>query len=228
MLNIVDTARVHHATKAKAERLASAFAADYPAMSITPVYNEDESAVTAWAIAHTSIETDEVTPIGEYPKVPELADVLEAADALGVDPEEGFEEGPSGSVVPEAYRAAYKENSSNGQTCGDWLAEFLTEQCHTVDGFSADDFQAILDHNEVDQSGAWARLPMSGQKGWVGRWRMNGRQALEKRVALTGFVRGVAGGRFDLPEDELAHLQDKHSGFLAKLAKAEKKEEAAA
>lgn len=221
---IADTIRIHHATKAKAMRLAAAFAADYPALTLLYATNEDETAIRAWDVVHVSPETEDQTVVVKgAAKVPELADVLEACDEAGVDPEEGYEEPQGGSVVPEAYRAKYREVSSNGQTNGDWLAEFLTAQCHTETGFDVDAFQAILDRNSVDQSGRWASLPGSGQKGWVGRWRMNGRQALEKAVAIAGEVIGVDGGTFEVPADFLAELRYKHRAFLDKRAKAEAK-----
>jgi hypothetical protein len=231
MLTIKDTAKLHHATRAKAERLSNAFEADYPALRLSAAYNEDESQVIGWAIDHQVGEGD-MTEVATYglKELPELLDVLELCDELGVDPEEGFEEdeeGSGGSVVPEEYRARYREVSSNGQTCGDWLAEFLVGQTHGIDGFNVHDFQAIIDANGLDQSKAWAKLPESGQKGWVGRWRMNGRQALERVVAERGHVFGADAARFDVPAGDLAILRRKHEKHLAKLAKAAAKAEAA-
>lgn len=224
-MQIADTIKIHHATRAKAEKLAAMLAAEYPVLSLDYDTNEDESQIRQWLVVHG----DDV--ISETPKVPELAAILAICEDQGIDPEEGFEDEPesSGSVVPESYRARYKESSTNGQTCGDWLAEFLTSECHSPDGFVVDEFAQILVTNEVDQSGAWARLPESGQKGWIGRWRMNGRQILEKQVALVGFVRDGRGNRHDLPETELAFLQAKHAKWLdkqAKLAEAHGKETA--
>lgn len=217
-IEFIENAKIHHATKAKAEKLAGILAAEYPMLVIEASYNEDRSRVVGFIVA----ANEENIYTGE--KVPELADLLEACEDLGIDPEEGVEEETrGGSIVPDEYRAKYREVSSNGQTCGDWLAEFLTLQCHNLDGFQVSDFAALLTNNEVDQSGAWAKLPESGQKGWVGRWRMNGRQTLEKTVARAGFIIGVNGERFEVPVDELAALRGKHAAYLAKLAKAEAK-----
>lgn len=228
MFTILDTAKLHHATLAKAQRLADAFAADYPALSLTASYNEDESQVTGWTINHAS--GDDVTEVATFgvKELPGIIEVLELCDEVGVDPEEGFdedEESSGGSVVPDEYRARYKEASSNGQTCGDWLAEFLVGQTHGIDGFRVTDFQDIIDQNGVDQTKAWAKLPESGQKGWIGRWRMNGRQALEKLVAERGWVKGVAGEQYDVPADDLVVLRNKHAKYLAKRAKADAKQE---
>ena len=209
------TAKIHHATKAKAEKLATMLEAEYPAIALTYEANEDESQIVAWVV----VATEDGTVIVRGPKVPDLAAILAACEDLGIDPEEGLEEGPSGSVVPEGYRVAYREASTNGQTCGDWLAEFLTTECHGVDGFQPQEFQAILDQNAVDQTGKWAKLPESGQKGWVGRWRMNGRQILEKHVALAGFVADARGTKHKLPAEALADLREKHSDWIAKQEK---------
>lgn len=214
-LAIAPTVKMHHATRAKAVRLDEMLQAEYPAVELALVTNEDASQVSYWIITH-----DDET-ILEGDKVPELADILEACEERGIDPEEGAEDEVSGSVVPEQYRATYKAASTNGQTCGDWLAEYLTAECHTADGFSAPDFARILETNAVDQSGAWARLPESGQKGWVGRWRMNGRQALEKTIALAGRFVDMAGDPVAMPDGILAGMQAKHAKAIAKAAKLE-------
>ena len=216
-MEIATTVKMHHATRTKAEKLVAMLAAEYPALSLDLVTNEDASQVSYWTVS----ANDEV--FLETDKVPSLAEVLEACEENGIDPEEGEEDEPegSGSVVPEGYRARYREVSTNGQTCGDWLAEWLTEQCHGIDGFSVADFASILDENQVDRSGAWARLPESGQKGWVGRWRMNGRQALEKVIARTGKVIDPIGNEHEVPSDALAELQRKHQKYLDKQAKLE-------
>lgn len=220
MLTITTTARLHHATRAKAERLDAILTAEYPALALAPAYNEDESQVVGWVVVHGGEEA-----IYEGKQVPELADLLEACEDAGLDPEEGVDtddedESPRGSVVPEEYRAQYREVSSNGQTCGDWLAEFLVLHTHGIDGFMVDDFSAILNNNGVDMSAKWAQLPFSGQRGWVGRYRMNGRQSLEKLVALRGKVAGVTGIWYDVPAADLAILQRKHAKWIEKQLKA--------
>lgn len=219
---VFETARIHHATLAKAEKLAAILAAEYAALQLRPVYNEDQSAVVSWGVVHTETEdgNEAETTIWEGPKVPELSDLLDACEDMGLNPEAPEEETErSGSVVPEEYRTMYREMSSNGQTCGDWLAEFLVLHTHGIEGFNVADFQAIVEANGLDQSRPWAKLPESGQAGWIGRYRMNGRQALEKLVAKRGWVKDATGNEHALPEADLAILQRKHAKWLAKEAR---------
>lgn len=218
---IADTAKLHHARKTKITKLAIALAADWPALSLVPHYNEDESQLLKIEVVHTGPEG--TTSVGSFDQtaIPEIGDLLEACDEAGVDPEEGFEEPKaSGSVVPEGYRARYREVSSTKQSCGDWLAEQLAIDTRSGGDFLPDDFQAVLDNNSVDQSGRWARLPQSGQKGWIGRWRMNGRQALEKAVVLAGVYYNTTGNEVAPAADWLADMRAKHGKWLAKQRKA--------
>lgn len=230
-ITIATTAKLHHATRAKAEKLAGILAAEYPILTLVPEYNEDESAVTMWRIV---AKDDEATLVLETAKVPDLADVLDACEEAGIDPETEVdgEEGTkaSGSVVPEHYRQQYQLLSSNGQTCGDWLAERLVADTHGIEGFHVEDFTAILNANGVDMTMPWARLPESGQKGWIGRYRMNGRQVLEKVVALVGYYIDHTGAKCLPHADWLEKTRTKHSKWIAKqekLAKAALNMEAA-
>lgn len=101
-------------------------------------------------------------------------------------------EGAKASVVDDRYREKYKKVSKGGVHCGDWLAMelegvFVTRvEGSKRDSFDADGFTELLEFNGVDMTGPWAKLPTSGQKGWVGRYRMNGRQKLEQVVLRTG------------------------------------------
>lgn len=215
----ITTKQLHHARLKKALKLATAFAADWQALKLDYATNEDDSMVIGWKVTHTGGE-DEIT-IYEGDELPGLAEVLETCQDLDLDPEEGAkEEKHSGSVVGENYRLRYAEVSSNGQTCGDWLAETLVSWTHSVaDGFDVDAFRALIGHNGVDQTAKWAKLPESGQKGWIGRYRMNGRQALEKIVALNGVIYDPNGHKHEVPADELAALRSKHAKWLAKQEK---------
>ena len=225
-LTIATTAKIHHATRAKAEKLSAILAAEYPVLSLHPTYNEDESAIEGWTVIAAMPDDEEATIIYEGAKVPDLADVLEACDDAGIDPEtevaDDEEPKASGSVVPENYRRQYREASSNGQTCGDWLAEILVGDTHGIDGFRVDDFTAILSANGVDMTTKWAQLPMSGQKGWIGRYRMNGRQVLEKIVALRQTYIDAMGNEITPPTAWLLGMREKHSKWIAKQEKAAK------
>ena len=126
-------------------------------------------------------------------------DMIEAGEALtdieqpvDLDDEEG-DEPVSRNVVKPRYRQLYKERG-NPNHCGDWLAAELDGLFTGSDGkFDHEAFTACLRANSVDFSGKWADLPISGQNGWVGRYRMNGRQKLERVVLATGklFVDGI-------------------------------------
>lgn len=229
MTMFTDNAVVHHATKAKAERLAETLAAEYPAITIAPVYEEDGIKVIGFTTEHTDAE-GAVTPLTETKKVPELADILAACDDNDVDPEEGFEEdeGLSGSVVDVIYRQQYKESSSTGQSCGDWLAEWLVRTLDADGKLDEWAFAAIMSNNGVDMTAKWAQVATTRSPGWKGRYRMNGRQALDKRIALTGQLMDESGNQHEVPAEFLAHLRGKHAKWLAKEAKKAEREAAAA
>lgn len=221
IITAIETAAIHHARKAKALKLAEMLAAEYPGIGMQPMY-DDLDRVASWAFDNGDDCFYETTDAA----VPELADVLEAAEDWGVDLEamQGDDEDgkqPSGSIVPEQYRQKYREVSSTGQSNGDWLAEQLASDTHGIEGFSIADFAAVLVANGVDQSGAWARLPGSGQRGWVGRWRMNGRQQLEKLVALRGVYYGPNGTEHTPDAEWLADMRLSHAKWIAKQQKIE-------
>jgi hypothetical protein len=76
--------------------------------------------------------------------------------------------------------------SGDASSCGDWLAVARHEQCHGEDGFDIEKFERVLRDNGV----AW---DLDRDKhGWVGRFRMNGRQKLAALARKQGFV--VIGG----------------------------------
>jgi hypothetical protein len=213
-------AKVHHATATKAEKLAALLLAEYPALTLVAKTNEDASQIVGWEVE--AKQDDEIHVVYDDKPVPAIADLLDACDELGIDPEAGQEdEEPkaSGSVVQDHYRAQYREQSSNKQTCGDWLAEQLVSDTHGPEGFMVDDFTAILSANGVDMRAKWAQLPFSGQKGWVGRYRMNGRQVLEKLVALNGIYIDLTGTRIVPDAAFLTTMRTKHGKWIAKQEK---------
>lgn len=153
-----------------------------------------------------------------------LADILEAAEAEGIDAEAGLEEADEEAsaarvVVAERYKQAYAERG-NRNHCGDWLAKTLDGEFDmSVDGvlrFDTDAFTTCLIENGVEMVGKWAALPSSGQKGWVGRYRMNGRQRLEFQVAKRGILT-LRGTDIEVPAEDLAILRNKHPKAVAKL-----------
>lgn len=237
MITETNTARVeaiapnqlHHARKAKALKLATMLDAEYPMIALHPK-RDDADNVVGFLADHVDRAEEIATPIYEGDKVPELADLLEVAEEQGLSleaEEDDEEQEASGSIVKEVYRKAYRESSSNGQTCGDWLAEWLTTETysHSEGKANIEDLTAIFHNNGLDMTRPWARLPESEQPGWRGRYRMNGRQALEKAVALAGTVTNATGYTIDVPEADLAKLQAKHAKWLEK---EQRKAEAAA
>lgn len=214
--------RMHHATRAKATKLAATLLAEYPKLTLEVIDGDDiDHEVYTNECGGFVVTHDGGEEVYSGDKVPELAEILDTAIEMSLELEsyEEEEEKPSGSVVPEEYRIQYKEKSSNGQTCGDWLAEFLVGQTHNAQGFNVEDFTAILNANGVDMTAKWAKLPESGQPGWTGRYRMNGRQVLERLVAERGWINGMV-DRFVVPEPDMAILRAKHAKHLAKLDRA--------
>lgn len=224
-------AKVHHATKAKAEELATMLEAEYPALTIEPEYNEDESQVTGFRWLHRDAPDAEPTQIGSSRKAPELADLLAACEDQELDPEAieaEEEEYRGGSVVDPMYRDQYREASSTKQSCGDFLAEWLVRVL-TADG-KLDEwaFAAILSNNGVDLSAKWAQVATGRSPGWQGRYRMNGRQALEKRICFTETLIDESGNAHEIDAEWLKDKQSKHSKWLAKERKRAEAEQAVA
>lgn len=221
--------RVHHATKAKMQRLEDALVAEYPGVELEVECEEDSKDYTLVAFCGDARS--------EWEKeVPALTDVLESLleqgatedDLTGGEDEEDEDEPAPRSVVREEYRQEYRVASTNKQTNGDWLAETLTDLFwDPKEGFNVVGFEALLDHNGVDMSAPWARV--LGTKGGAGRFRMNGRQALEKRLCVTGCLKA---GEVEYTAESdagfagwLADAKERHAGFLAKIAKKAAKED---
>lgn len=225
-IEALETAKLHHATKKKAVGIIEALETSYPQVSLQ-IETDDMDRVSEWLAVFETEEGEEVVCGTWTEKCPDLADVLDAVVDKGFDPEEGFEEEamPGGSVVAAHYRQQYREQSTSKQSCGDWLAEWLDERCLMVDGkkaaFDLEEFDAILHANSVDTIGKWYALKDSPVRGAPGRFRMNGRQKLEKEVAYAGAVFDAQGGKHDLPSEALSILQAKHAKWIAKRTKAE-------
>lgn len=215
--------QMHHATRAKAQKLHDMLTSEYGMLSLRVVTNEN-NVVTGWAVDFAA-DTDEEQEIYSGDKVPSLAVVLDTCAEEGIDPtpiEEEEEPKASGSVVPETYRARYRAESTTGRSNGDWLAEQLAMDTLDANGnLNLDDFVAVLERNSVPLTGKWAALRFGGGRGWQGRFRMNGRQVLEKLVCKSQtYIDGV--GKAHTPSAEwLADMAQKHGKWLAKEAKRE-------
>lgn len=224
------TAKIHHATKAKADKLASMLAGEYPALSLVPQEDENNGKIIGFETWHDiphpedDGETRQQTLLLATKKVPELADIFAACEDNDLDPEEiDAPAKPSGSVVDEAYRSRYKEASSTGRSNGDALAEWLAKE--TIGADNKTDFtalEAIFAANGLDLTAKWAKV--GGSNGWQGRYRMNGRQVLEKTVAKSGHVFDGQGNQCELDPEFIAAIRNKHAKWLTK----EEKRDAAA
>lgn len=218
--------KMHHATRAKAERLATMLAAEYPALVLSPHgvaidHETYDAELTDWSVIFYG-EDDHSLMVGSSSthKLPELADILETCESEDCDPtDDGEDEAPahSGSIVRDAYRQQYILASSNGQTCGDWLAEQLVADTTGSDGkLVMDDLIAVYEANGVDLTAKWAMARFVGSRGWQGRFRMSGRLVLEKIVLLAGEYRDQQGNRHEPSAEFLADMAAKHAKWLAK------------
>lgn len=182
--------------------LSHQFLADYPALAI------EQDSIAEFVIIHTDEEKTK-TSLLTLSQVPDLAEILDECHVQELDPEIGFEEDKPSVVVPDAYKRAYAERG-NRDHCGDWLALAMEDAFIGGDmKFDADAFTVCLVENETDMTGKWANLPTSGQRGWKGRYRMNGRQKLELQLVRRGYIT-IDGKKLEPSRDYLERLLDKH------------------
>lgn len=222
------TIQMHHATRTKATKLMATFAAEYPALtlSVTPgsvVDHEDYTHAVGAFVVTAEIEGEETT-IAEGDKVPSLAAVLDACIEMDIDPSADEDDEPthSGSVVPEIYRKLYREISTTRRSCGDWLAEQLAIDTLDVKGkLNVDDMVAILEANGVNLSAKWAQMRFTQTAGWQGRFRMSGRQVMEKLVAKSGVYIDHTGTEHAPDGKWMVAMRTKHAKWLEKEAKRE-------
>jgi hypothetical protein len=78
-------------------------------------------------------------------------------------------------------RNKYKERG-DAASCGDWLAVVLKEHCHSEDAFDIGKFERVLKDNNIE----WDINRETN--GWIGRFRMNGRQKLAAVARKTGYI----------------------------------------
>lgn len=194
--------------------LAKILKAEYPALVL-------EQEDLRFVVSATD-DNEETHTLHDRSALPVLADILEAAEELGIDPEAGYNE-ERGVVVPERYKALYAERG-NRDNCGDWLAQALaglfTSEARNPDGvaseyFNSDDFTDFLVLNDVDMVGKWANLPTSGQRGWAGRYKMGGNNKLRKIIARRGTLILDAKHTVTPPEEFLEAMLEKHPNVEA-------------
>lgn len=214
---------MHGNTRKAATKLAAMLAAEYPRLTMEATTDSNDT-LTGFVVTFGKDAEDE-QEIYTGPKVPSLALLLDICAEEGLDPSAPEEEEApraSGSVVPEKYRSEYRLNSSTGRSNGDWLAEQLALDTLDAKGnLVMDDFIAVLERNNVPLMGKWASLRFGGGRGWQGRFRMNGRQVLEKLVCKARAYVDATGTTLTPSEEWLADMGAKHAKWLAKEAKAE-------
>ena len=119
---------------------------------------------------------------------------LEEMVEQGIDfVEADSEDEDRGNIVPRKYREKYAAQG-HPNTCGDWLANVLNDRCLVLDEkgkpiFDIDAFDAIFDANKGDRSGKWNNAKVKQSNGWQGRYRMSGRIALAKTVAINKVIK---------------------------------------
>lgn len=224
--------KMHHATRAKATKLAEVLEAEYPRVGLLAATEECDHAefperLVGWTV---TFDDDEVEGFIETKDL-SLASVLELVQDAGHDPEEpaegeAEEEEDRGDVVKPTYKAFYKEVSDTGRCNGDWLAEFLNNQClNSEDKIDVDRFNSVLVRNNITVSdkkwGAAYYDESRRNRGWQGRFRMSGRVVLEKVAAVRGVVFTAEGEEVPVPEGFLAVIRRKHAKAVAKAQKAE-------
>lgn len=198
--------------------LARTLEAEYPAIGIENATDKDGDPDHAAGLVLRA--TEDGTEIATYADgvIPGLAEVLDAAIEAGIDPEEGAEDdtGPVVVVAPK-YKQRYADGG-HPEHCGDWLAyqlegafatSSINEKGKAVEAFDVEAFTGCLTDNGIALEGKWAALPTSGQPGWQGRYRMNGRQKLERQVAACGEL-VLHGETIEVPEEALEVLRAKH------------------
>lgn len=182
--------------------------------------DDDEGTIRIGTIRHADVSLDTIhgliaVAIGEGLVTPELLNP-EAAEPPADDSEAEADEAPVRVVVAAKYKVEYAARG-NANHCGDWLALMLDGMFETVivDGdkagslFNHEQYAAFLKLNGVEMVGKWADLPSSGQKGWQGRFRMNGRQKLEKAILTSGVLRLLDGREVAVDTDWALAMQAK-------------------
>lgn len=182
--------------------LGKTFRTEYPALTLQQEGEE-------FFVITTNPDEPEDVILGTL-LLPALADVLEAAAELGIDPEEGFEEDAPSVVVPAKYKERYRE-AGNPDNCGDELAEFLDGKFINGDlKFDLDGFIDFCADNNTAPSAKLDAMIEKASRGYVGRARMNLRQKLELEITRVGFVK-YNGRTHHFSKEFLDMLAEKHT-----------------
>ena len=122
-------------------------------------------------------------------------------------------EGLINAVIEDAIKEEVKVHG-NPNHHGDWLARELAGKFSYVQDatirFDWAHFERVLKENGVPMDGKWANLPTSGQPGWIGDYRINGRQMLEIEVARNRVLK-FDGKEITPPKEWLDEMLEKHN-----------------
>ena len=201
--------KLHHATAAKAQRFGVKLICNNEGVW-TVLHNRNTDKIfsakqaSLALMAYTTWHHAEFNTIQEQSAVDEPAPTEHEAEETELV--QDVEPLPTHWAIA---RKRYKE-ASGVSHCGDWLAQWLDTHFTGGGDFDWEGFKAMLAENFIDvDHGKWSQLPTSGQAGWQGRYRMNGRQKLGRQVALNGFVT-LNGEDTQVPDADLAKLRIKH------------------
>jgi hypothetical protein len=184
---MTNTITMHHATRAKMERLQALLAAEYPALTVVPV-GDEIGKLAHFDVIHSEPSDDKedgvsvvTLDVEQSKSVPDIAEIFEACDRFDLDPEAIEADEPfSGSVVNEKYKARYAAGghpSDNGDN--------FAAHCRDMD---LDQFLAFAAAHGVVPSAKVERVMNEQAMGWKGRARMavgNSLRAMIKRGELT-------------------------------------------
>ena len=116
-------------------------------------------------------------------------------------------------VVPHAYRERYRaagDPDSNGDPIAVWAKGLFTEEVEGKPTFNVHAFDMMLQENGVELTGPWQDMKDTKQRGWQGRYRMNGGQKLRVAIGRNGKLVHL-GETVKLPKAYLADLVAKHA-----------------
>ena len=195
--------------------------AEYPALTLQQL--------DGWQVVGTDEEGEakrvyhDATP----PKPTDLADILEAADAMGIDPTEGYEEDDEregGSVVAPHYKRQYAEDGHPNNN-GDWLNGIFADlKLVIAEGkktrTDVQGFNTLFAENgiisEDHKFGGAFHGTAPRTNGWEGRFRMSGGNMLRRIISDAGVLIAF-GEKIEVPEAFAAKHRTKVKAKKAKV-----------
>lgn len=208
--------------------------AEYPALALERT--NDGFRVTANEEHLWPLDNDGKAVFASVPPKPaDLAEIVDYAVELGIDPSEGFEEDDEqegGSVVAPHYKAQYAADGHPNNN-GDWFAQTMDslKLVVAVGKRTVADVQALntlfADNGIISEDhkfGAAFHGTAPRTNGWEGRFRMGGGNMMRRKVADAGFMMAF-GEKIEAPADFCERYRTKSK---KKAKKAEASDEAGA